>query len=301
MIDCIVLIVFEKGLTFIPSRKFLPVKNIINTRDKLIRNIKLRYHFSNRQIRNVGGTTHKIPGEINTLHNQAAFKKKFIEPKNWTPGDELMSSSILSTISNIKTATANLIKRHLRIPNVDFTKLGSSNDNTNYSIKLKDKSNLKKEELDSINGLKNMKNLMIKPADKGSTTVLIDRQEYIKEAKRQLNNSKYYTRISEPINKYNVQKIKDNLISMLNNKYITKDQFDYLNGPKEFSPRTFYLLPKILKKKSQWPSPSMPEGRPIVSDVNSESYRVSELIDYYINPLSLKHRSYIKNSFELVN
>jgi len=45
----------------------------------------------------------------------------------------------------------------------------------------------------------------------------------------------------------------------------------------------------------------MPPGRPIVSDVSSETYRISEYIDSFINPLSIKHNSYIKNFYEFVN
>jgi len=44
----------------------------------------------------------------------------------------------------------------------------------------------------------------------------------------------------------------------------------------------------------------MPEGRPIVSDVESETYRLSECIDHFINPLASKHETYIKNSYEFV-
>lgn len=35
-------------------------------------------------------------------------------------------------------------------------------------------------------------------------------------------------------------------------------------------------------------------GRPIVSDCGSESYRVAEYIDYFLNPLAQKHQSYVK-------
>src|SRR5579872_6995483 len=45
----------------------------------------------------------------------------------------------------------------------------------------------------------------------------------------------------------------------------------------------------------------MPEGRPIVSDIDSETYRISEYINNFLHPLSIKHNSYIKNSYEFVN
>jgi len=135
---------------------------------------------------------------------------------------------------------------------------------------------------------------VIKPADKGSATVLMNRTDYIKEAERQLNNNKYYIKCNQPLCHENVKKIHKVLVEMLDKKYITKDQLNYLSGPEDYRPRIFYLLPKIHKKHSTWPQEKMPEGRPIVSDVNSETYRVSEFIDHFLNPLAVKHFSYIK-------
>jgi hypothetical protein len=59
-------------------------------------------------------------------------------------------------------------------------------------IKLKEIYNLTKEETQSLHKLKTEPNLIIKPADKGGATVLIDEEKYIKEALGQLNDTKYY-------------------------------------------------------------------------------------------------------------
>lgn len=128
----------------------------------------------------------------------------------------------------------------------------------------------------------------------------MNRSDYIKEADRQLNNNKYYIKLTQPLCHNNVNKIHTVLTEMLNKGFISKNQLEYLSGPSDYRPRVFYLLPKIHKKQTTWPNPNMPEGRPIVSDVNSETYRVSELIDHFLNPLAVKHFSYIKNSFEFV-
>ena len=45
----------------------------------------------------------------------------------------------------------------------------------------------------------------------------------------------------------------------------------------------------------------MPPGRPIVSDCGSDSYRWSELIDYYLKPLSNIHPSYIKDTNDFLD
>src|SRR5262249_46568216 len=72
-------------------------------------------------------------------------------------------------------------------------------------------------------------------------------------------------------------------------------------GPEVPRQRIFYLLPKIHKDQSKWTIPGkMPEGRPIVSDVNSESYRVSQLLDSFLTPLATKHETYLKNTYDFV-
>ncbi len=40
----------------------------------------------------------------------------------------------------------------------------------------------------------------------------------------------------------------------------------------------------------------IPPGRPIVSDCDSDTYRISEYIDYFLYPLAIKHPSYIKDT-----
>lgn len=45
----------------------------------------------------------------------------------------------------------------------------------------------------------------------------------------------------------------------------------------------------------------MPQGRPIISDINSESYRISEFVESFLKPPACKHTSYIKNSYDFID
>ena len=279
----------ERGLNFIPTRKTLPVSNILNCQNKLIRSIKLRYHFRSKTSSNT--INNEKPNESNI------FKNKFIESQNWTPPSELMSMDVNDTIREIKQCTNLLLKKYHLLGDHNNTKFNIPAESS--LIKLSEVNNMEKCERDSLNSLKNNKNIIIKPADKGSATVIMNRTNYIDEAHRQLNNDKYYIKLTQPVN--STKQIHSILLNMYENNYITKKQLQYLSGPSEYKPRCFYLLPKIHKKPDLWPNPNMPEGRPIVSDINSETYRISELIDYYLNPLATKHFSYIKNSYEFVN
>ena len=128
----------------------------------------------------------------------------------------------------------------------------------------------------------------------------MDKSAYITEANRQLSNTKYYTKLDVPIYMQNKPKIRNILIEIYKKGFIDKKQLEYLAGPVTVRKRIFYLLPKIHKSRTVWPQHNMPEGRPIVSDVNSESYRVSEYIDHFINPLSCLHPSYIKNTYTFI-
>lgn len=161
--------------------------------------------------------------------------------------------------------------------------------------------NLTNQEFSALNKLKNNSNIVIKPADKGGSLVIMDKDNYLLEAYKQLNDKNYYKKLKSPIfqsNKSNVEKV---LTDMYNDGYINRKQLEYLSGPDNPRPRRFYILPKIHKNISTWPIPNkMPPGRPVVSDIDSESYRVSDYVDSFLKPLACKHPSYIKNSYDFI-
>lgn len=45
----------------------------------------------------------------------------------------------------------------------------------------------------------------------------------------------------------------------------------------------------------------MPPGRPIVSDCGSDTDRVADFIEHYLNPLSIKHPAYIKDTYHFID
>nr|XP_049581060.1 uncharacterized protein LOC125971932 isoform X2 [Syngnathus scovelli] len=161
--------------------------------------------------------------------------------------------------------------------------------------------NLTKGEKMALEELSSAENLVIKPADKGSAVVIMDRQKYVQEAHRQLRNSEYYLSIQTPIYPITEKKVHGILDQMRKERNITKKQLLYLKGTSPARPRYFYLLPKIHKDPATWPWPYvMPPGRPIVSDCGSESYGSAELLDHHLNPLSVIHPSYIKDTNDFI-
>ena len=165
-----------------------------------------------------------------------------------------------------------------------------------------EKDNLSDSEKQALAELQRNTSIVIKPADKGSSVVIMDRQQYIGEALRQLRNTDHYVPLETPIYMETATQIREILDSMTQNKTITKKQRSYLLGDNTPRKRVFYLLPKIHKAPDTWPIPFlMPPGRPIVSDCGSESYQIAEFLDYYLNPLSTLHDSYLKDTYDFIN
>ena len=157
------------------------------------------------------------------------------------------------------------------------------------------------QELSALKQLKENKNIVIKPADKGSSVVILSQESYRSEAFRQLNNTDHYKPLEDTIAPQNATKIDEILLQLLDQKHIDSKQLEYLRPPPEPRARYFYLLPKIHKPVESWPLKDTPPGRPIVSDCGSESHASAELLDHFLKPLSNKHPSYIKDTYDFLD
>ena len=164
------------------------------------------------------------------------------------------------------------------------------------------KPNLEKDEFKALKQLRSDKHIVLKPADKGNAVVIMDRDQYIWEGERQLNNKDHYVKLQEPIYLNTVKEVQNILDELVDEKYLNKKQRQYLTGNCTPRPRLFYLLPKIHKDKKDWSKPGeIPPGRPIVSDCGSETYFIAEYIEYFLNPISQKHSSYLKDTYDFID
>lgn len=144
--------------------------------------------------------------------------------------------------------------------------------------------------------------IIIKPADKGSKIVILDTHQYLTEANRQLSNPLHYRPIPQSIQLQTQVKIRRLVHSLYLDHFISKKQLNFLIGPDQPRPRCFYLLPKIHEPPESWTIPfEVPPGRPIISDCSSATYNISFFIDHFINPLSTRHPSYLKDTYDYIN
>ena len=219
----------------------------------------------------------KIHDYFSKRPNVIRFSRtEFTEKSKWTPTDKCVDEDILKCINAIDKDIQNLTIQ-------------------------KEKSNLSKNESKTLFSLKRKTDIVIKKADKGSTVVVMNKSDYIKEGLRQLSNRKHYVEINSPLYPETATKITSILQDLHESKVISDKQLKFLQPPDEPRPRRFYMLPKIHKDKESWPSGNMPPGRPIVSDCNSESEDVASFIDAYIKTRASGHPSYIKNTYDFLD
>ena len=243
---------------------------------KLVRSLKLRDFFQERDRDNDGNSM-----------------STFIKPSTWVPPDHRLSDETLDTIGTIERSTEIALTNYRIADNkILFKYKGNHNSHQN---------NLTQEERRALSDLCGDSRVIIKPADKGSCTVIMDTMAYIGEADRQLQNTTYYKKIPAPIYRDTVPLLNNVLLDMQCDGFITHKQYDFLRASIHDRPRQFYILPKIHKPHDKWPSPKMPEGRPIISDTGSESYRVAQFINSYIRPISMSHPAFIKDTYDFVS
>lgn len=65
---------------------------------------------------------------------------------------------------------------------------------------------------------------------------------------------------------------------------------------------SFICFPRYTKNPATWFPPFvMPPGRPIVSYCGSDTDRVADFIEHFLNPLSIKHPAYIKDTYHFID
>ena len=87
------------------------------------------------------------------------------------------------------------------------------------------------------------RDIIIKPADKGGATVILNTTDYLREAKHQLDNDTYYKRIEEVCTSGHEQTINHCIDDLLKNGEIQHDVAKLLKPAQSRTP-IFYMLPR---------------------------------------------------------
>ena len=160
-------------------------------------------------------------------------------------------------------------------------------------------SNFSKEEWQAMRALADDRSIVIKKADKGSTVVVWDRNDYILEAEKQLSDANVYKDVF--FNEKNLQELVGTSNQLFQNlKYkgkVSDKQLKYFTHEykKVSNLEKLYLLPKIHQRLHNV------SGRPVISNCGAPTEKASEFLDYHLTPIIQKEKSYIKESGDFVN
>ncbi|VDI30986.1 Hypothetical predicted protein [Mytilus galloprovincialis] len=175
------------------------------------------------------------------------------------------------------------------------------------------KDNLTKSERMALQSLKQNKEIVIKKADKNSSTVILDKKNYIEQALSQLNDGIHYEQIaiSHCTEIYNLIESKVKILH--EQSHIDDISLRYLLDTKveKIQVGRLYLLPKIHKidlnirneirsNKELLQRVQIP-GRPTISLCNSPIERIGQFIDYFLQPIVRQLWTFTQDTTFLIN
>ena len=111
----------------------------------------------------------------------------------------------------------------------------------------------------------------------------------------------FCSKLHTPLQQKNVQLINEVIQSYKNKKLISSTIQNKIKPPSNFKEWKFYILPKTRKPKDQWINNYMPKGRPIISNLSSETSNLSKYITEYLNLFIINLPYILKNSYQLID
>ena len=158
------------------------------------------------------------------------------------------------------------------------------------------KDNLSQGERKALKELSHDKNIVIKKADKGTTTFIMYRTD-IKLNKGQvqiMDDIHNYRPLDNPMVGTTAKKVHRLIQSLLQEGHIDDMTAKWLSLTPD-PPRipVFYTLTKIHKPT--------PVGRPIISGCDGHTERISAFVDHLIQPIAQKQASYLKDTTDFLN
>ena len=250
--------VLSKGLGFCPTPGTPDIGNLIQDLDEFKRKTRLQLFFSGNN---------ENPSEDSNQSDAPFEHKSFKNKSTFNPIGPFQLESMFYSIEQDLHRQRYTQPRHR---------------------------NLSSEEYKAIKLLQHNPNIVIKPADKGSAIVILDRQYYISEGLRQLIDHNFYEQTNTDHTGEVINRVNLHVHNMLQRGQITQRTCNYLTTNVDRT-QQFYLLPKIHK------DPLNPPGRPIVSGSGGPTERISQLVDHFIGNIVPLSQSYIRDSTHLIN
>ena len=122
-----------------------------------------------------------------------------------------------------------------------FIDLVTNDVQTAASTNIPTHNNITPAEKGAIQELKEMDDIVIKPVDKGSAVVVMDKVDYVEDANRQQRDESFTKLESDPTKEFSTR-ITQELKIMKENSHIDKNTFDYLKPDKPKADASIHYL-----------------------------------------------------------
>jgi hypothetical protein len=260
----------SRGLGFSPTPWVWPPSTVDADITEFCRKIRLAYHFST---------------EKNRRLNRATATRKYPFPTGWTPG--FKQGWVYGEVW-MERFTKELKRRITAGKPSSF----------NLSPRLRNA-------LRRLRGRCRRGSIILKKADKGSAVVIADRADYREEGLRQMRQTAYYEPIPESIAPSNAEHTERILQKMQVYGVISESELSFLRPPPDYKHRLAYWLFKIHKERRKWWTTSsgtqIPQGRPIVSNVGTETAATAKYLDFYLQPSTAGLPALVRDSYDFVD
>ena len=235
--------ILSKGLKFCPTPNKINEEQLSADLDKFARSLRIKEYLLAKE------RDFPVDGSSDSEDDNGVPLPRFKKKSSWNP----------------KPSKNTTLESFIDLVKMDVQTAASTNIPTH--------NNLTPAEKGAIQELKERDDIVIKPVDKGSAVVVMDKVDYLEEANRQLTEETFYKKLdSDPTKEFSTR-ITQELKIMKENSHIDKTTFDYLKPDKPKAGR-FYLLPKTHKVNNP--------GRPIVSANEHPTEQISEFIDFHL-------------------
>ena len=251
--------VLSKGLKFIPTPRNINKTEVSADIKEFGRRMRLNEFFHDREA--VSSDSEQSD------HNNSYDEHSFHKPSNFTP-------------------------KSGREPALDLY-LKYLERNIMHAKPQPCKSNISKTEREAIVSLRKNKNIVIFEADKGGAVVVMNKTDYITEARNHLNSvdadgNRIYKELTFDCTDKIMRDVK-NAVEKASLHNIIDDELAELLIVDNSKPGNIYFLPKIHKNITP------PPGRPICNTINTPTMNLSRWVDIQLQPLVKNLPSYLKD------
>ena len=159
------------------------------------------------------------------------------------------------------------------------------------SLKKSKKINLTKEENSAFHELLHNDDIIIRPADKGSGIVVIDKEEYIESLEKEMEQSSAYERTDNDRTEEAHKKVKK-LVNKMNRDGLVSDDLKNYLTPKYVQRGKLKGNPKLHKANAPY--------RAIVSGIGTPIERLAELAEHELKGFVEQSHSYIRDTTDFI-